>query len=91
MIKSLYFKLVYTENTQYYIVDTLWTPLELYNNLKPLILRDFNIENFELADTVTEFNGRPEDKPKIEPNTDITLEQLYGNKINFTAIYIRPI
>jgi len=89
MTSLFYFKLVYTSYTKYYEVNTLWTPLELYNNLKPLILTDFNIENFELADTFTKFDGNAEDKPKIEPVNNITLEQLYGDNIKYIAFYIR--
>ena len=90
MILSLYFKLVFTTRTVYYNVDTEWTTSELYTNIAPLIFNDFGIQNFELADTYPPFNGKSEEKPKIEPSNNITLEQLYSNKIKFIAIYIRP-
>ena len=85
---QLYFKQVYTVNTVYYEVDTTWTTLELYNNVLPLITRDFNIENFELLDTITSFDGKPEEKPKIVLD-NISLDELYGNQIRYLAIYIR--
>ena len=91
MIKLIYFKVVFTTQIAYYYVDTTWTPSELYINLKPLIFIDFGIQYFELADTVTPYDGKSEEKPKIEPVNYITLEQLYGNNINNLAIYIRPI
>jgi hypothetical protein len=91
MILSLYFKQVYTSNTAYYEINTEWTPTDLYNNVGPLISRDFNIINFELLDTFTYFNGKPEEKPKMELNNNITLDQLYGNNIKFVAFYIRVI
>jgi hypothetical protein len=91
MIISLYFKLVYTTRTANYDIDTNWTPLELYSNLKEFIITDFNIDNFELLDTTTYFDGKPEEKPKIEPVDNISLEQLYNNKIKYLSLYIRPI
>ena len=90
MKKTLYFKVVYTTKTTFYEIDTTWTLLELYNNVRPLIFNDFNIRNFELLDTFTHFDGNSEEKPKIELN-DCTIEEFYGNDINFMAIYIRPI
>ena len=91
MIVSLYFKMVYTTRTTYYDIDTNWSPLQLYNYVKPLITSDFNITNFELLDTITPFNGKSEEKPKIQLIDNISLEQLYGvNNINQLSIYIRP-
>ena len=91
MIISVYFKVVYTINTRYYRINTEWTPLELYNNIKPLIIVDFNINNFELLDTITNFDGITEEKPKIEPLNNISLEEIYNNKFDQLAIYIRPL
>lgn len=82
------FKEVYKTITACYEIDTEWTTTDLYNNMTPLILRDFNINNFELLDTITHFDGKTEEKPKIEPN-DITLDQLYGIRIKHVAFYIR--
>jgi hypothetical protein len=91
MTLSLYFKVIFTTYTSYYNINEDWTPSELYTNVAPLILNDFGISNFELADTLPPFHGKSEEKPKIEPSTDIKLKDLYGDKINFIAIYIRPI
>ena len=90
MIISIYFKVVYTKKIKYYDIETSWNLLELYNYLKPLVLNDFNINNFELLDSVTSFDGETEKKPKIE-QTDVSLKDLYGDNIHHMCIYIRPI
>lgn len=90
MKKLVYFKVVYTTKTTFYEIDTTWTLLQLYNHVKSLIFNDFHIRNFELLDTFTHFDGKSEEKPKIELNNS-TIEEFYGDNIDFTAIYIRPI
>jgi len=93
MIIDLYFKQVFTTYTKYYYVNTLWTPAKMYEHLKDLIKRDFNIDNFELVDTIPliNYDGLSEDKPKLEPIDTITIGEIYQNNINYVAFYIRPI
>jgi hypothetical protein len=93
MIINVYFKVIFTTNTKYYNINTLWTPCEMYEKLKYLIKRDFKIENFELVDTVPLINytGQSENKPKLELLNNITIDEIYENKINNISFYIRPI
>ena len=93
MIISMYFKEVYTTNTKYYNIDTNWTPMQLYINIKILIILDFNIYNFELVDTIHDSNiiGKPEEKKKLNKFQTKTLYDIYTHKINQLGFYIRPI
>jgi hypothetical protein len=93
MIIALYFKVVFTTNTRYYNINTQWTPKKMYEELKTKIKSDFNIDNFELVDTIPliNYNGKSENKPKLELIDDIILHEIYKNEINYLAFYIRPI
>jgi len=88
---NIYIKVIYCQHFEIYTIDTNWSPSELYRNLRQSILNDFNISNYELLDTISYYNGKPEDKQKIESINYISLNRLYGNEIKNLAIYIRPI
>ena len=93
MIISMYFKEVYTTNIKYYNIDTSWTPMQLYVNIKVLISSDFNINNFELVDIIHDSNiiGKPEEKPKLDIFENKTLYDIYTDKINQLGFYIKPL
>jgi hypothetical protein len=95
MILTIYFKQVFTINTKNYDIDSNWTPFEMYENLKPLIIRDFNLSSFELVEISNRIrhqdNIKAEDGPTFNLNNTLTLESILGNYITSLSFYIRPI
>ena len=95
MIISIYFKLVFTSITKYYEIDTNKSPYEMYIMLKPLIQNDFNINSFELVEISSRINDtrncKSEERPAFMLTDDISLDDIFGDKINSVAFYIREI
>ena len=95
---ELYFKQVYTCKTQTYPVNINYTVAQLYEFITAKAFSDdfginsnsYKIEIVE-AGQFDNVNGRDAElAPALEPNSDTTLRQKYGDNIKHKAFYIRP-
>ena len=95
---ELYFKQVYTCKTQTYPVNINYTVAQLYEFITAKAYSDdfginsnsYKIEIVE-AGQFDNINGRhAELAPALDPNSDTTLRQKYGDNIKHKAFYIRP-
>ena len=95
---ELYFKQVYTCKTQTYPVNINYTVAQLYEFITAKAYSDdfginsnsYKIEIVE-AGQFDNINGRDAElAPALDPNSDTTLRQKYGDNIKHKAFYIRP-
>ena len=95
---ELYFKQVYTCKTKVYPINIHYTIAQLYEFITAKAYSDdfginsnsYKIEIVE-AGQFDNINGRhAELAPALEPNSDTTLRQKYGDNIKHKAFYIRP-
>jgi Zinc finger, C3HC4 type (RING finger) len=89
-IASIYFKVVRTELSTEYDIDIRWSIEEMITNVKPWILRDFQLDNVELVDTNNDAVMFAEDGSALIPSTE-TLYEKYGETVYMKAFYIRTI
>lgn len=88
---SIRFKVVYTENTVNYNVNPHWKLDDFFNIIKTKIIRDFNIEQFELVEAgQNTWNGRAEEADALDIRQNISLYEKYGANLK-VSFYIRPI
>ena len=95
---ELYFKQVYTCKTQTYPVNINYTVAQLYEFITAKAFSDdFGINSnsykIEIVETgqFDNVNGRDAElAPALDPNSDTTLRQKYGDNIKHKAFYIRP-
>ena len=95
---ELYFKQVYTCKTQTYHVNINYTVAQLYEFITAKAFSDdfgINCNSYKIeiveAGQFDNINGRhAELAPALEPNSDTTLRQKYGDNIKHKAFYIRP-
>ena len=95
---ELYFKQVYTCKTKVYHINLDYTLAKLYEFITAKAFSDdfginsnsYKIEIVE-AGQFDNINGRDAElAPALDPNTDTTLRQKYGDNIKHKAFYIRP-
>ena len=95
---ELYFKQVYTCKTQTYPVNINYTVAQLYEFITAKAFSDdFGINSnsykIEIVETgqFDNVNGRDAElAPALNPNSDTTLREKYGDNIKHKAFYIRP-
>ena len=87
--KNTYFKLVFTTNSQHYLINPLWTVTQFIEIMRPVICRDFNLENCEFVDTHQQ-NIPSENGAALIYQNNVTLASKYGDDLN-VAFYIRSI
>jgi len=85
IIKELYFKHVTTGETKMYMVNALWTIKQFMIIITRKIIKDFNVEVFELVEVGQ--SRMEQSEPLIE--SDELLCHCFGNELN-VAFYIRP-
>ena len=91
IMPSIYFKLAYTANTRRYHVDRNWKLDDFWNIMKSRIIRDFEIEEFEIVEAGQNVhNGIAEQGIAFNKNEDIRLCEKYGPNVN-VSFYIRHI
>jgi hypothetical protein len=91
MLVPVYFKEIFTTNTQNYLVDPNWSTSDFKNILKSNIINDFNIFDFEIVEAgQTVNNMASEYAPAINISDNIKLKNLFGN-LKSTSFYIRRI
>ena len=95
---ELYFKQVYTCKTKVYPINIHYTIAQLYEFITAKAYSDdfginsnsYKIEIVE-AGQFDNINGRDAElAPALDPNSDTTLRQKYGDNIKHKAFYIRP-
>ena len=95
---ELYFKRVYTCKSNIYSVNVDYTLAQLYEFITAKAFSDdfginsnsYKIEIVE-AGQFDNVNGRDAElAPALDPNSDTTLRQKYGDNIKHKAFYIRP-
>ena len=95
---ELYFKQVYTCKTQTYTININYTMTQFYEFITTKAYSDdfginqnsYKIEIVE-AGQFDNVNGHhAELAPALDPNSDITLREKYGDNIKLKAFYIRP-
>jgi hypothetical protein len=95
---ELYFKQVYTCKTKVYPINIHYTMAQLYEFITAKAFSDdFGINSnsykIEIVETgqFDNVNGHnAELAPALDPNSDTTLRQKYGDNIKHKAFYIRP-
>jgi hypothetical protein len=95
---ELYFKQVYTCKTQTYPVNINYTVAQLYEFIIAKAFSDdfgINCNSYKIeiveAGQYDNVNGRDAElAPALDPNSDTTLRQKYGDNIKHKAFYIRP-
>ena len=95
---ELYFKQVYICKTQTYPVNINYTVAQLYEFITAKAFSDdfgINCNSYKIeiveAGQFDNINGRhAELAPALDPNSDTTLRQKYGDNIKHKAFYIRP-
>jgi len=80
----IYFKLVY-HNSIEIIVDSNLRMCDLNTNIRPKIISEYNIDNYDIIEAELGENGNP-----INETEQTTLKDKYYMKINYLAFYIRP-
>ena len=99
VVQRFYIKQVYTENTMMCPLSTFLTVTafiaevqrfsanQIYNISPDRTELIANIEVVEAGQTI---NGvRSEDAPELQPDDNITMQEKYGDKLKFTAFYVR--
>lgn len=95
---ELYFKQVYTCKTQTYRVNYNYTVAQFYEFITTKAFSDdfginsnsYRIEIVE-AGQYDNVNGRDAElAPALDPNSNTTLREKYGDNIKHKAFYIRP-
>jgi hypothetical protein len=90
-MRSINFKLAYSQQTRSYYVDPRWKIEDFFNIMKSRIIRDFHIEQFDLVDAgQNTSSGRPEEGLKLNRYEPICLAAKYGENVN-VSFYIRPV
>ena len=95
---ELYFKQVYTCKTKVYPINIHYTMAQLYEFITAKAFSDdFGINSnsykIEIVETgqFDNVNGRDAElAPALNPNSDTTLREKYGDNIKHKAFYIRP-
>ena len=95
---ELYFKQVYTCKTKVYPINIHYTMAQLYEFITAKAYSDdFGINSnsykIEIVETgqFDNVNGRDAElAPALNPNSDTTLREKYGDNIKHKAFYIRP-
>ena len=87
--KNTYFKLVFTTNSQQYLINPQWTVTQFIEIMRPVVCRDFNLENCEFVDTLQQIIPSENGAALIYQN-NVTIASKYGDDLN-VAFYIRPI
>ena len=95
---ELYFKQVYTCKTQTYPVNINYTVAQLYEFITAKAFSDdfgINCNSYKIeiveAGQYDNVNGRDAElAPALNPNSDTTLREKYGDNIKHKAFYIRP-
>jgi hypothetical protein len=91
MLVSVYFKEIFTSNIKNYLVDPNWSTSDFKNILKSYIIRDFDIDEFELVEAGQIINNMASEyAPAINISDNIKLKNLFGN-FEHTSFYIRRI
>ena len=92
IMRRVYFKMVYTEHRRQYYVDPSWRIDDFINIMKTNIIRDFNIEQFEIVEAGqnTFTADRSEEGPALSRSETTLLRDKYGPNIN-VSFYIRPL
>jgi hypothetical protein len=90
---EFYFKLAYTCETRYYEVNADMSITDFISDIKNRARTDFEIqldEDIEIVEAgQNSLNGQAaEMAPELEPSS-ATIREIYGNKYNLTAFYIR--
>lgn len=88
--KNTYFKLVFTTNSQQYLINPQWTVTQFIEIMRPVVCRDFNLENCEFVDTLQQIIPSENGAALIYQN-NVTLASKYGDDLTNLAFYIRPI
>ena len=88
--KNTYFKLVFTTNSQHYLINPQWTVTQFIEIMRPVVCRDFNLENCEFVDTLQQIIPSENGAALIYQN-NVTLASKYGDDLTNLAFYIRPI
>ena len=88
--KNIYFKLVFTTNSQHYLINPLWTVTQFIEIMRPVVCRDFNLENCEFVDTHQQIIPSENGAALIYQN-NVTLASKYGDDLTNLAFYIRSI
>ena len=87
----VYFKAIHSGIRKQYYVDPRWSIDNFINIMKTRIIRDFNIEQFELVEAgENTVSGRLEDGIALNRYEQTLLREKYGENMN-VAFYIRPI
>ncbi len=93
IMPTIYFKVVFTDNTRSYQVDPNWSLDDFWNIMKSRLIRDFRIEDeeFELVEAGQNVNnGLAEQGIAFDKNEPVRLCEKYGRNVN-VSFYIRPI
>ena len=87
--KSIYFKLVFTSYSRQYLINPQWTITQFIEIMRPVVCRDFNLENCEFVDTVQQCIPS-ENGVALTYQNNVTLTSKYGDDLN-VAFYIRQV
>jgi hypothetical protein len=91
IMPTIYFKVVFTDNTRSYQVDPNWSLDDFWNITKSRIIRDFNIDQYELVEAGQNVNnGLAEQGIAFDKNEPVRLCEKYGRNVN-VSFYIRPL
>lgn len=88
--KNTYFKIAFTSNFQYYLINPQWTVTQFIEIMRPVVCRDFNLENCEFVDTLQQIRP-PENGAALIYQNNVTLASKYGDDLTNLAFYIRSI
>ena len=94
---QFYFKLAYTCQTKIYDINPNISIRNFIEDIRYRARYDFNIEQDEDIEIIeagqpNNINGRDAElAPAIEPCSDYTIREIYGNTYRSTAFYIRKI
>ena len=82
---SVRFKKVFTTNIKYYMINPDWTTYQFYEFIKPYVLIDFELSNFDIVEA-----GLPmsEHAVPIRVSSNIKIREMFENFENLT-FYIR--
>ena len=84
---SVRFKKVFTTNVKYYMINPDWTTQQFREFIKPYVLIDFEIENFDIVEA-----GLPHSEyaSPIRISNNIKIREMFENFDSLT-FYIRDI
>jgi hypothetical protein len=93
---EFYFKLAYTCQTKFYLVNPDISIKNFIEDIKQRALIDFNAEPHEDIEIVeagqsNNINGRDAELAPSLENSNDTVRQIYGGRYKTTAFYIRKI